>query len=302
MNGEELYNLFVEKLCGFGDSSEYVRFCLERRTIYKKGLTQRHHILPRCLFPEYKSFKNSWNIVNLTNKDHYIAHYFLAKFSKHPSMISAWYAMNNKNFLDASKPIELIGSENYCEMIKIRDKMSSERNKGKVIAKDLETGEILRVTKEEFDSNPNLVGATKGRGGEHFKGTHLTTMKNKETGLYEKVDIRSVNRDLYEGTTKGFCIFKDSQGNKVYTRTDDPRVLSGELCGLRKGTHYHRKEYIHGPKRKYIVINLDSGDRIEIFKKKNFLEYLKENNIDLRKNRNIKIEKYRFKNNEWRKI
>lgn len=302
MNDEELYNLFVEKLCEFGDSSEYVRFCLDKKTIYKKGLTQRHHILPRCLFPEYESFKNSWNIVNLTNEDHYIAHYLLAKFSKHPSLLSAWYAMNNKNFLDASKPIELIGPKQYSELIKERNKMISERRRNTVSAKDLTTGEFLRVTKEEFDSNQNLVGSTKGKGGEHFKGTHLTTMKNKETGLYEKVDIMNVNRDLYEGTTKGFCVFKDSQGNKVYTRTDDPRVLSGELCGLRKETHYHMKEYTRGPKRKYIVINLNNGERIEIFKKKNLLEYVKENNIDLRKNRNIKIEKYRFKNNEWRKI
>lgn len=302
MNDEGLHNLFTEKLSKFGNSSEYVRFCLERRTIYKKGLTQRHHILPRCLFPEYKSLKNSWNIVILTNEDHYIAHYLLAKFSKHPSLLSAWYAMNNKNFLDASKPIELIGPEQYSELIKERNKMISERCRNTVTAKDLTTGEILRVTKEEFDFSANLVGVTKGKGGEHLKGKHLTTLKNKETGQYEQVDIRSVNRDLYEGTTKGFCIFKDSQGNKVYTRTDDPRVLSGELVGLRKGTHYKRKEYEHKPKRKYIVISLESGDRIEIFKKKNFLEYVKENNIDLRKNRNIKIEKYRFKNNEWRKI
>lgn len=302
MNDNELYNLFVGKLSTFGNPEEYIRFCLDKKTIPKKGLTQRHHILPRCLFPEYKSLKNSWNIVILTNEDHYIAHYLLAKFSKHPSLVSAWYAMNNKNFLDASKPIELIGPKQYSELIKERNKMISERCRNTVSAKDLTTGEILRVTKEEFDSNPNLVGSTKGRGGEHLKGKHLTTMKNKETGQYEQVDIRSVDRDLYEGTTKGFCVFKDSQGNKVYTRTDDPRVLSGELCGLRKGTHYKRKEYEHGPKRKYIVISLDSGDRIEIFKKKNFVEYLKKNNIDLRKNRNIKIEKYRFKNNEWRKI
>lgn len=302
MNDNELYNLFVRKLSAFGNPEEYIRFCLDKKTIPKKGLTQRHHILPKSLFPEYESFKNSWNIVNLTNEDHYIAHFILAEFSRHPSMISAWYAMNNKNFLDTSKPIELIGPENFSKMVKIRDKMSSERNSGKVIAKDLETGEILRVTKEEFDSNANLVGVTKGKGGERLKGAHLTTMKNKETGQFEQVDARSVNRDLYEGITKGFCVFKDSQGNKVYTRTDDPRVLSGELVGLRKGSHYHRKEYTHKPKRKYIVINLDNGDRIEIFKKKNFLEYVKENNIDLRKNRNIKIEKYRFLENEWRKI
>ena len=132
MNDNELYNLFVGKLSAFGNPEEYIRFCLDKKTIPKKGLTQRHHILPKSLFPEYKSFKNSWNIVNLTNEDHYIAHFILAEFSQHPSMISAWYAMNNKNFLDASKPIELIGPENFSKMVKIRDKMSSERTAGKL--------------------------------------------------------------------------------------------------------------------------------------------------------------------------
>ena len=39
--------------------------------------TERHHILPKAIFPEYKS--ESWNIVKLSAKDHFLAHYLLFK-------------------------------------------------------------------------------------------------------------------------------------------------------------------------------------------------------------------------------
>ena len=297
-----LYETFQEKLKPYGDMTSYINFCLEHSTEYSRYKTQRHHILPKCLFPEYKSFKNEWNIVNLSNEDHYIAHYLLAKLTEHPSLISAWYAMNNKNFSDVNVPIKLIGPKQYSELIKVRNKMTSERNRNKVLAKDLTTGEILRVSKEEFDSNPNLVGATKGRGGEHFIGKHLTTMINLETGKPEKINPKNVDRTKYVGITKGYSVYKDKNGNRVFTRTDDPRVLSRELVGISSGTHVKQRPYERTPRRKFVITNLEDNSTVEIFKKQNFVKYLKENNINLRETTNLKVDKYRFKNNEWRKI
>lgn len=53
-----------------------------------------HHILPKSLFPEYEKEKN--NLIKLSYRAHYIAHYLLSKIYKN-SMIYAFYAMNNKN-------------------------------------------------------------------------------------------------------------------------------------------------------------------------------------------------------------
>lgn len=42
--------------------------------------SEAHHILPKKLFPEYKSFKqHPWNLVRLTYKDHILAHYYFSK-------------------------------------------------------------------------------------------------------------------------------------------------------------------------------------------------------------------------------
>lgn len=297
----EMFDIFQEKFKQYGDMSKYINFCLKHATEFSKGITQRHHILPKCLYPEYKDFKqNAWNIVNLTNEDHYIAHYLLAKMIGHSSLISAWYAMNNKNFSDTNVPLKLIGAKKYAEMIKIRNEMCSKRCKNKVIAKDLTTGKFLRVTKEEFYSNPNLVGSTTGKTNKHWKGKGLTTMINLETGKIESVNPKEIDKSKYVGATKGKTLYKDKDGKKVFTRTDDPRVLSGELVSYMIGLHCKHKPFIRKPKIKYIIKNLEDNTSIEIFKNKNFKEYIKKNNIDLRRKNNLKIDVYRFKNNEWR--
>lgn len=41
---------------------------------------ERHHILPKCIFPNFKSLKeNAWNCAKLTYRQHYIAHWILTK-------------------------------------------------------------------------------------------------------------------------------------------------------------------------------------------------------------------------------
>lgn len=42
--------------------------------------TEKHHILPKAIWPEYESFsKHQWNMAKLTGHQHFIAHWMLAK-------------------------------------------------------------------------------------------------------------------------------------------------------------------------------------------------------------------------------
>lgn len=59
-----------------------------------KGKTEAHHVLPKSIFPEYKTDK--WNIVNLSYYDHALAHYYLAKTSN-SKMCYAFHRMINSN-------------------------------------------------------------------------------------------------------------------------------------------------------------------------------------------------------------
>lgn len=62
---------------------------------------EAHHILPGSIFPQFKCKKeNSWNIVLLTAKEHFVCHLLLPKFVKDSNhkfkLIHALYAMSRQ--------------------------------------------------------------------------------------------------------------------------------------------------------------------------------------------------------------
>lgn len=219
---------------------EYVKFCEENNAEYG----EKHHILPRALFPEFSNLnKNKWNQTTLTPENHYIAHAMLSESLNEPSMDYAWYAMNNKNFYDDSAPIELIGPEKHTVLLEKRNRAVSERMKNKVTAKDLNTGKNVQVSKEEFYSSDNLVGATIGKGGEHLKNQVSVLIDGKGV----RINKEDFNPDIHVGLTKGKTMYKDKYGNRVQTDKNDPRVLSGELVGINKGKKYNHYKMVVCP-------------------------------------------------------
>lgn len=55
----------------------------ENRKKYKGILYEKHHILPKSIFPEYKNLRNNpWNKVLLTSREHFICHWLLTKICK----------------------------------------------------------------------------------------------------------------------------------------------------------------------------------------------------------------------------
>lgn len=57
--------------------------------------TELHHILPKSLFPQYK--KDKWNLVRLSAKDHFYAHYYLHKaLPGEPNMTFGLWGMCNQ--------------------------------------------------------------------------------------------------------------------------------------------------------------------------------------------------------------
>lgn len=60
-----------------------------------QGYTERHHILPKSLFPQYR--KERWNIVRLPAYDHFLAHYYLFQMlPRTPQMTYALWGMCNQ--------------------------------------------------------------------------------------------------------------------------------------------------------------------------------------------------------------
>jgi hypothetical protein len=71
-------------------------------------------------------------------------------------------------------------------------------------------------------------------------------MVNNQTTSWQKREVKKINSKTYSLVkkqtnkamsefTKGKATYVDQHGNKIYCRTDDPRVLSGELISTTKG-------------------------------------------------------------------
>lgn len=53
-------------------------------------------------------------------------------------------------------------------------------------------------------------------------------------GQYKSIPKEEFDKGGYHGTSVGYGVFKDENGNSVRCSVDDPRVISGELVGYTK--------------------------------------------------------------------
>jgi hypothetical protein len=119
-------------------------------------------------------------------------------------------------------------SKTHCENL-------SKANKGKVVAKN-STGEHLIVSKEEFETNTNLIGSTTGK----------VVVKDKEGKhmMVDTTDPRYISGELVhssKGTSnkklKNTCpAINTKTGEKLgRINTNDPRWITGEIITPTKG-------------------------------------------------------------------
>lgn len=143
---------------------------------------------------------------------------------------------------------------------------------------NVETLKYLRVPKEKFDNNDNLVGVNKDKKFENSKNKNIVTAKClitykcfkvskeefdnndnlvgvtkgrenpkiKNTVLvYDEnnniIRIKKENFDKtkYISTNLGKLVVKDSEGKRFLVNTNDERYLSGELTAINKGKKFN---------------------------------------------------------------
>jgi len=151
------------------------------------GYYEKHHIVPRSLGGD----NSKENIVKLTAKEHLVAHKLLVKFKEGEDkrkMQRAFFFMFYSNNPERKYSTTDLAKarEQYSESLKGRPSWNKGRtliltketrellsknayhaleyvdNSGFVVAKDSTTGNRIRVTKEEFYNNDNLVGVAYG--------------------------------------------------------------------------------------------------------------------------------------------
>lgn len=123
-----------------------------KNIIYDSTIHHKHHIIPKCVGGN----NDSTNIVILTHREHFVAHKFLTKI--YPTNIKlkfAWNAMCNLHQIDFNR-----NSRHYLRNIKSIAGYLSENNKDNVYVNC--NGQTIKVTKDEYASNNQLVFHTSG--------------------------------------------------------------------------------------------------------------------------------------------
>lgn len=173
----------------------------------KNGIVEKHHILPRKLFPEH--IKSSWNIIKMPAKAHFIAHYLLAKFTDDKSM---WFAFNQMRRVGRNSILYEYAREKISEIISDansgREKTEKEKEhfrnlfKNTVVVRD-SNGNIFRVScdDERYKSGELVFYRT---GYKHKKDT-IEKMK-ENNGIRGKV----LYENIYTGERRYFEVGKQT--------------------------------------------------------------------------------------------
>lgn len=104
----------IEKLYSRSENfhmiKRYDKFISSRKNRTVPAFAHIHHILPKALdmYPEYRNLNEfAWNGISLTPREHFLAHWMLAKIFPGTSQSRTFYYMMNNSSVAKSKDYEL---------------------------------------------------------------------------------------------------------------------------------------------------------------------------------------------------
>ncbi len=179
----------------------------KNRTILHGNYVEKHHILPKSLYPEYT--KTKWNIVKLFPEEHLIAHLLLAKIYNNKEIIHAAHRMTNNSKVN-NKKYKWI-REKHAKIISEAFTGRAPWNKGKVGVQDspmkgksqsLKSKNKISLTKTGVSFKTKLcIYCNKAIGINNYNRYHNDNCKYKEGN--EKLHVKKVSTETREKISKG---------------------------------------------------------------------------------------------------
>jgi hypothetical protein len=230
----------------------YLNLMLSRksRELDKNTYYEKHHIYPKCLFPDIKNNKN--NLVYLTAREHFIAHRLLLKMAvtsnekeklgfsmQAMSMINS--SSNVRKYKITSRAFESIRKANK-EALKLRKfsedhkRKISESTKGRVVSqatRDL----ISKSNKGKIPPNKGISPSkeTKEKISKSLKGRKVSkeALENRKGKLDGLKNGKAKKANLYEYATKtiieeNVCISEWCKKNPEYQQSKLSLTANGK--------------------------------------------------------------------------
>lgn len=207
--------------------TRYIKF-IESRKQLKLDYNETHHICPRSMFPELT--KDKTNLILLSAREHFIAHYLLMKTYMNTSMIYGFITMKQKN----GGQYRYINSRLYevGRIIHSKDMKTKTGDKNSFYNKkhSQESKDKMSKSKKGRPNNSWNTGLTKDNS-EKLKSVGANISK-AVSGLRNwtdgNIDIKSE-----ECPGKGWVIGRAPNENYKFTEEDKLRqseVLSSGVC------------------------------------------------------------------------
>lgn len=219
--------------------NRYYTFITTRSKPNSSTYSERHHILPASIWPDYKSLKdNPWNEIRLTAREHYIAHWILAKcFTEIHSQKYAFYAMSNqaislKENRDRHIPTSLayeIARKMFSETIrndKERGRKISESSKGKKLSENTK-----RLLSEARTGTPCSEESKEARRKTWSEKSELfmKTFREKQSKLSKERMTDDIRKRMSERVLNT-VFFTDDEGNSIRLTEEE-----GTSLGYKRG-------------------------------------------------------------------
>jgi hypothetical protein len=239
--------------------SRYIKFIKYCQSKNYTQYTERHHICPKSLFPEYKSFSDHpWNMVVLTYRQHIIAHTLLLKtYNTRCQALSVLLTHSQKHAKS-----EVLKSSRMIEHSKkiLSDSMKGIFTRGydesgKPIIAD-ETRKKLSDAKKHFYSNPEnrkkqslACTGTSGRKSENYKiaaqnrtEDHIKNLSLSLKNMYANKtvkDRKKINSGIYVTPIGNFT----STDLHRYCKSND-KIITSHSCKGNSATNIWNKSVI----------------------------------------------------------
>lgn len=180
--------------------NRYIKFIYscDKSNDQRIGVFEKHHILPASLFPDYK--KENFNIVKLTPRQHYIAHWILAKLFGG----SQWFSFNMMKRYGGKSVLYEYSRKYQKEQISISNtgRIKSEKNKQGISKRTKNT-----VVVKDKHGNRFRVSCDDER---YISGEFVfyrTGSKHKEKTIEQMVKNNKI---------RGKTLFIDPNGKSIY--------------------------------------------------------------------------------------
>lgn len=225
----------------------YINFIKSRPKHKHVGYIEKHHILPRSLYPAFE-FEES-NVILLTAKEHYIAHLLLYKaFPKSGSMLCAFWGMCNgwEHASTQNRYIPRISSRIYAQLkldysrelskrMSINNPYTQKKLKDKIIEKHGGLGNasitIFKKHKETLQERYGVCNSFQIP--EVIQKTRQATIDRNKTPEYRKLQSNRIKESLA-------AVDRTNQNNSFFGKkhSDESRRKISDAKKGRKAPRY----------------------------------------------------------------